>query len=234
MRKVVLVVVAFAGLLSGPAMADGFWTGNESVRTYPIESVLDQAVPKDDCWKIQLSESLRGKSVTAPPTGMSWRDRLQTMAHANHLTVSVRDSDCIVSVTPYRDGATVASALPGRYNAAPPPPAPTAAPDPNRVDLSRGFALAAGGTLRAQVDRWAKASGWHLEWKLSYDYPVTVAATFGTELYQAVTNLVSSYERVGQMRDVEWVFNKGNKVLVVREVDRFTQAKRQAPAPAAN
>lgn len=244
MRKVLLLAVA--GLMSSPAFAEGYWGGEDTPGRFPIESVLDQAVPQDDCWKIRISERLRGMPVTAPPASLEWRDRLKAMAAYNKVEVAILDADCIVAVRPQVALPPVQTGDVQTTTAVGAPAAPVAAAGPGVNSVAAGvvatlddpekgtpiavpaFTLKRGGSLRGQVGEWVSKSGWSLAWELKYDYPVAADASFGHDLFEAVERLSQSYERIGEMRDVEWVFNNGNRVLAVRAVDRFMHAGRQA------
>lgn len=242
----VALILGFAGALMSPlALADGYWAGESSRLAYPLEAALDRTVPMDACWKIRISESLKGKMVFGSPAGMPWRDSLAKLAQDNRVRITVDDAECVVVVTTLdapapatepAKAAAVSGEIPAATGAtAPssatevvmPAPAEEVAGTPAEV-AEKSFHLVKGSSLRGQVSDWAKSVGWEVIWELPYDYPVAVSATFNGDLFTAVEALVRSYERVGEMHDVEWVFNNGNQVVAVRPIDRFTTADRVA------
>lgn len=76
-----------------------------------------------------------------------------------------------------------------------------------------------GELLTMSVQRWAERAGYTLVWELPEDYRVVADATFTGTFRDAVTRLAESYRQQGALKTVEWVFKRGNKVLVVRKFD---------------
>lgn len=252
----VALIAAAAALSVGQAHA-GYWE-EPAPSSWPIESVVDRIVPvgPDHCWKIRIGESLRGEPVAYTPANGGWESDLRAMASQNGMAVEINRLACTVTILRPEPTPAAAEMVARSAPALPmpaPAPAPALAPAPVSAEpkalaattvapmgaaepvsgepaelQAEAYFLRKGPSLRDQVDDWAQRAGWSLVWELPYDYRVVVDAGFHGPIFDAVATLVKSYERAGEMRDVEWVFNDGNKVIVVRPVDRFIKADRVA------
>jgi hypothetical protein len=91
--------------------------------------------------------------------------------------------------------------------------------------VGRTWRLQDGETLSQGLSRWLSVDGWKIAWELPVDYPIRYDAEFRGTLKEAIAGVKQSYDEQGEMRDVEFVFKDGNRVLVVRRVSRAIPLK---------
>lgn len=87
------------------------------------------------------------------------------------------------------------------------------------ADTGLAFHMEPGEMLSQAIDRWAAKAGYDTAWQLNVDYPIEYPVKMRGTIYEAIDLLAHSYRRQGVMKNVEFVFKKANRVLVVREYD---------------
>lgn len=80
--------------------------------------------------------------------------------------------------------------------------------------------LRAGENLSAELERYVRARGWSMRWNTGDDYIIDVPIAMPRgDVIEAVTWLVRTYQAQGGMEGVVPRFAKGNKVVVIEQMD---------------
>lgn len=95
-----LTLLIFGALTAPLPAAAGYWSAGEEPRQVPIEALLEAHVPAGSCWRISISESLRGKPVYAPPNAASWREALDASGRRSGFQVETDPDTCKLHVRP--------------------------------------------------------------------------------------------------------------------------------------
>ena len=96
------------------------------------------------------------------------------------------------------------------------PPAP---PNSNLPAELRDWRLSADTSLRENLDAWATAAGWNLEWATTHDYWIAHSVDFRFTFKDAVTAVLEHYRSAPT--PLTATFYTGNAVLVVESLEEI-------------
>jgi hypothetical protein len=164
-------------------------------KNVPLFAALENLVPNSKTWSIVFEPGTENTPVSWKDAA-NWHDALDQISKNNRLVIAVNDQGKRISVS---RTAVMAQKLaqPG----------------------AQVWTLKAGKSLRENLNDWAKASGWQIDWSnTEVDYPIDHSAT-----------LVGPFEGKGGVIDrilsatsdrqtpLSGRFYKGNNVVVITE-----------------
>lgn len=124
---------------------------------------------------------------------------------------AVTDSQRCIATVSAKAPAVVAASQPGRPVADPPAPIAHA---PERT------VIRAGETLSDGLAKYVAKSGWTMRWNIDQDYVLDVdLALPDTDIIDTVTWVVRTYQQQGGLEGVVPRFAKGNKVVVIEDMN---------------
>lgn len=212
MRRIAL----FAALLAAaplPALADNC----PALSVYEVSGVTAASVPLQEAlgllfagtaWKPEvLGDASRVRvsfrNVSGPLDLVLGKVVAQASGASTQPLSSVADaSRCAVAINAVRP--TVASGI--------------ALGTPIRAEMRY---LPAGENLSDALAKYAERGGWSLRWNIDADYVLDVDLPMpkGADVIEGITWLVKTYQAQGGMSGVVPRFAKGNKVVVIEQMD---------------
>lgn len=219
-------VMAGVGLLLG---SGGAFAACPPMSAYEVTGVSATNVPMADAlgllfagtpWKVDVQGDANG-------VRLSYRDVSGPMDRVLARAVSQAGGASGVPVAavtdPQRCVVTVSAKVPPPPSASQPgvPVALAAAPAPAPVvrPVERAV-IHAGETLSEGLAKFAAKSGWTMRWNIDQDYVLDVDLTLpDTDVIDAVTWVVRTYQQQGGLEGVVPRFAKGNKVVVIEDMN---------------
>ncbi|WP_229146226.1 TcpQ domain-containing protein [Alcanivorax sp. 1008] len=174
--------------------------GSEGV---PLSIALQQVLPAG--WSVFYGDDRLKDVPVSWAGGMSLVDVLANLAQDHGLDLEADFDRERLYAAVARDGGRLR--LAGKY---------ASSLKPGEKEI---WKIARGELLTGSIQRWAERASYTLVWELAEDYRVVADATFTGTFRDAIDHLARSYRQQGAMKTVEWVFKRGNKVLVVRHFD---------------